>query len=193
MLKPSLTASTLALALALTACSPAPTTAPNTQSPQQKTKSRPSAHDLARAREQQLDAASQQLESIPPPDKPRYMAVKSSTHWQNPFLTIRQNTVELRIPAPPAPPVKRTRRGRKRPRRPAPLWKTTTLTLDALPAALAALPESNWPYGRVIATRDDLSGPPSARVQVRRNEEQVLNLLNNLGVVTYEWPHNHKR
>ena len=121
------------------------------------------------------------------------MAVKSSTHWQNPFLTIRQNTVELRIPAPPAPPVKRTRRGRKRPRRPAPLWKTTTLTLDALPTALAALPESNWPYGRVIATRDDLTGSSSTRVQVRRNEEKVLNLLNNLGVVTYEWPHNHKR
>lgn len=192
MLKTSLTATTLALALALTACSPAPTTSRNTPSPRQQTQSRPTPHDLARAREQQLDAASQQLDSIPPPDKPRYMAVKSRSHWQNPFLTIHQNTVELRIPAPPPPPVKRTRRGRKHTRRPAPLWKTTTLTLDTLPAALAALPESNWPYGRVIATRDDLSGPPSTRVQVRRNEEKVLNLLNNLGVVAYEWPRNRK-
>jgi hypothetical protein len=190
----SLVATTLALALALTACSPSSSSKSNpAQQASPATASQPNRHALARQRQKQLDADAQQLDTIPPPDKPRYMAVASSTHWQNPFLTIHQNTVELRIPAPPAPPVKHTRRGRKRPHHTAPLWKTTTLTLDTLPAALAALPESNWPYGRVIATRDDLSGPPNAKVQVRRNEEKVLNLLNNLGVVTYEWPQNHKR
>lgn len=172
-------ATALALTLPLTACSP-PSTSKST--PSQHPASR---HTSARAREHQLDAYAQQLDAIPPPAKPRYMAVRSSTHWQNPFLTIHQKTIVLRIPAPAA-------RTRHRHRRTAPLWKTTTLTLDALPAALAALPESNWPYGRVIALRDDLSGPSSARVQVRRNEEKILNLLNDLGVVAYEWPRNRK-
>lgn len=111
------------------------------------------------------------------------MAVRASSHWQNPFLTIEQHTVKLRTPVPQA---------KRRRRRPAPLWKTQTLSLDALPAALAALPETAWPYGRVIAYRDDLHGPSSSRVQVRRNEEKVLNILNNLGVVVYEWPSNRR-
>lgn len=191
MLKPSLTAIALALTLALTACSPSsPSKSTTSQHPPT---AQPSPHAAARAREQQMEAYTQQLDAIPPPAKTRYMAVTSSARWQNPFLTIHPGSVELRIPAPPAPPLQRTRRGRKRRGRPAPLWKTTTLTLDALPAALAALPETNWPYGRVIATQDDLSGPSTANVQVRRNEEKVLNLLNNLGVVTYEWPQSHKR
>ncbi len=192
MLKPTLIATTLALTFTLTACSPSSTT--KSASPQQPTP-QASAHNAARLREQQLNDYAQQLDAIPPPAKTRYMAITSSTHWQNPFLTIHPDTVDLRIPAPPAPPAKRTRRSRrKHTRRPtAPLWQTTTLTLDALPAALAALPESNWPYGRVIATHDDLTGPSSNKVQVRRNEEKVLNLLNNLGVVSYEWPQNHKR
>lgn len=152
-----------------------------------------SAHARERAREQEMENCAQQLDAIPPPSKPRYMAVKASTHWQNPFLTIEESTIVLRIPAPSVPPVKHPRRKRARMRRSEPLWKETTLTLDALPAALAAVPESNWPYGRVIAYEDDLSGPPQAGVQVRRNEEKVLNLLNNLGVVVYEWPQARKR
>ena len=196
MLKTTLAATTLALTFTLTACSPSSPSKSNTpqQQPSPQTTPSPSAHDAARAREQQLDNYAQQLDAIPPPAKTRYMAVTSSSRWQNPFLTIHSDTVDLRIPAPPAPPARPTRRRRRKPHsRPAPLWKTTTLTLDALPAALAALPESNWPYGRVIATEDDLSGTSSDKVKVRRNEEKVLNLLNNLGVVSYEWPQNRKR
>ncbi|MGC8549567.1 MAG: hypothetical protein ACP5M4_07690 [Acidobacteriaceae bacterium] len=196
MLKSSLILSTLALSFTLTACSPSsPAKSTTSQQPTPQTTPSPSAHAAALAREQQLENYAQQLDAIPPPAKTRYMAVTSSSRWQNPFLTIHPDSVDLRIPAPSAPPAKRTRRSRrKHTHRPtAPLWQTTTLTLDALPAALAALPETNWPYGRVIATEDDLSGTSSNKVQVRRNEEKVLNLLNNLGVVTYEWPQNHKR
>jgi hypothetical protein len=190
MLKPSLIATTLALTFTLTACSPS---SPSKSTTSQQPTPQASAHNAARARERQLENYAQQLDTIPPPAKTSYMAVTTSSRWQNPFLTIHPDTVDLRIPAPPASPAKSTRRSRRRRSRPAPLWKTTTLTLDALPAALAALPETNWPYGRVIAIQDDLTGPSSAKVQVRRNEEKVLNLLNNLGVVTYEWPQNHKR
>lgn len=180
-------AGALALTLSLTACSPS-STSKSTPASTQPATPHVSAHARALAKQEQIAAYSQQLDAIPPPAKTRYMAISSSARWQNPFLTIHQNSVELRIPAPPAP--RTTRRGHRYARRPAPLWKTTKLTLDALPAALAALPESNWPYGRVIAYQDDLNGSPSARVKVRRNEEKTLNLLNDLGVVSYEWPRN---
>lgn len=179
-------ACTLTLTLALTACTPPSSSKSSTsaQSAAPHSGTQSGARNQARAREQQIEAYARQLDAIPPPAKPRYMAVTSSTHWQNPFLTIQQKTVELRVPAP-------TTRTRRR-RRNAPLWKTTTVTLDALPATLAALPQANWPYGRVVAVRDDLSGPSGARVQVRRNEEKILNLLNDLGVVAYEWPRRRK-
>ncbi len=173
-------AGVLALTLSLAACSPSPSSKQGSSAPS------PGTHTSIRAQEHQRAAYAKRLDAIPPPSKPRYLAVSTSSRWQNPFLTIHKDSVELRVPAPGV----RSRHGARRSRRRGPLWKTTKLSVDALPAALAALPENNWPYGRVIAIRDDLSGPPSARVQVRRNEEKILNLLNNLGVVAYEWPRN---
>jgi len=116
MLKPTLVATTLALTFTLTACSPSSPSKSNTsqQQPSPQTTPSPSAHDAARLREQQLDNYAQQLDAIPPPAKTRYMAVTSSARWQNPFLTIHSDTVDLRIPAPPAPPAKPTRRSRRK-------------------------------------------------------------------------------
>jgi hypothetical protein len=56
-----------------------------------------------------------------------------------------------------------------------------------LSTALNAIPESSWPYGRVIAVEEAHNIPVSARPQVRRNLETVEKLLNDLGVVVYEW------
>ena len=56
-----------------------------------------------------------------------------------------------------------------------------------LPAAINAIPQSAWPYGRVIAVEEAHDVPASARTQVRSNMEQAMKLLNDLGVVVYEW------
>jgi hypothetical protein len=56
-----------------------------------------------------------------------------------------------------------------------------------LPIALNAVPQSAWPYGRVIAVEEAHDVPAKARPQVRRNLETAMNLLNDLGVVVYEW------
>jgi hypothetical protein len=56
-----------------------------------------------------------------------------------------------------------------------------------LPAALNAIPENSWPYGRVIAVEEAHQTPTSAQPAVRRNVEGTLKTLGDLGVVVYEW------
>jgi hypothetical protein len=56
-----------------------------------------------------------------------------------------------------------------------------------LPTALNAIPESSWPYGRVVAVEEAHEVPVSARAVVRRNVETVIRTLSDLGVVVYEW------
>jgi hypothetical protein len=61
------------------------------------------------------------------------------------------------------------------------------LRLSDLPEALAALPEESWGYGRVIAVEEDPSTLHPDRPQMRRNVEVAIEMLNDLGVVVYEW------
>jgi hypothetical protein len=56
-----------------------------------------------------------------------------------------------------------------------------------LATALNAVPESSWPYGRVIAVEEAHQVPVADRPQVRRNVETVVKTLSDLGVVVYEW------
>jgi hypothetical protein len=56
-----------------------------------------------------------------------------------------------------------------------------------LPAALNAVPQSAWPYGRVVAVEEAHDAPASARPQLRRNMETAMKTLNDVGVVVYEW------
>jgi hypothetical protein len=62
------------------------------------------------------------------------------------------------------------------------------LRLSDLSEALTALPQEAWPYGRVIAVEEDPTAPRPDRIQVRRNVETTIQVLNDLGVVVYEWP-----
>jgi len=56
-----------------------------------------------------------------------------------------------------------------------------------LPAALSAVPENSWPYGRVVAVEEAHDTPQAARPAVRRTVEATLKTLGDLGVVAYEW------
>jgi hypothetical protein len=40
----------------------------------------------------------------------------------------------------------------------------------------------------VVAVQEDPAEVSADRVQVRRNIEATMQILNNLGIVTYEWP-----
>jgi hypothetical protein len=171
-------ASTLILPLGLTGCTrtPAQSSAPS--------------RTLAEQQRQALEAARQQLDLIPPPSKTRYMAVRSLTSWENPYLTVQGGTVTLHVLLADANPSQLGEGGMLRP------IGARRRNLDErdrdLPTALNAIPVSAWPYGRVVAVEEARETPVSARAEVRRNMESVIKTLGDLGVVVYEWNDNNR-
>ena len=135
---------------------------------------------------QAVNSARQQLDLIPPPSKSRYMAIPNLSDWENPYLTVQQNMATLHVTQADANPSQLGAGGVPRPvsaRR-----QDLTVRLSDLPAALDAVPESSWPYGRVVAIEEAHDTPPSARPAVRRNVEAAIKTLSDMGVVVYEWP-----
>jgi hypothetical protein len=133
----------------------------------------------------QIDSARQSLSLIPPPSKSRYLAVHSLSTWENPYLTVQQNIATLHVTLADANPTSLGNDGMLRPagaRR-----QDVIVRMSDLPEALSAVPESSWPYGRVIAIEEAHDTPASARPAVRRNVESTLKTLGDLGVVVYEW------
>lgn len=122
---------------------------------------------------------------IPPPSKTRYMAVRTLTSWENPYLTVQDNMLTLHVTLADANTSTLGQGGMFRPagaRR-----QDLTLRVGELPAALNAVPQNAWPYGRVVAVEEAHNVPAKARPEVRRNMETVMKLLGDLGVVVYEW------
>ncbi|HEY2040005.1 MAG TPA: hypothetical protein VGG95_10095 [Edaphobacter sp.] len=136
-------------------------------------------------RQDAINTARQQMELIPPPSKSRYMAVHSLTSWENPYLTVQGSMVTLHVLMADGNPTQIGQGGLLRPvgaRR-----RNLDVRISDLPAALNAIPEGAWPYGRVVAVEEAHEIPVKARAQVRRNVETVLKALGDLGVVAYEW------
>lgn len=134
---------------------------------------------------QEVAAARQQIELIPPPSKTRYMAVRSLSGWENPYLTVQPNMATLHITLADANPSQIGIGGMLRPvsaRR-----QDVTVRVSDLPAALNAIPDNSWPYGRVVAVEEAHGTPKSDEPAVRRNVENTIKTLNDLGVVVYDW------
>jgi hypothetical protein len=137
------------------------------------------------ANPQAIESARQQMDLIPPPSKTRYLAVHSLSNWENPYLTVQENMATLHVTLADANPSNLGVGGMLRPvgaRR-----QDLTVRVSDLPAALNAIPENSWPYGRVVAVEEAHDTPASARPAVRRNVEATVKTLSDLGVVVYEW------
>ena len=132
-----------------------------------------------------MESTRAEMELIPLPSKTRYLAVKSLTTWQNPYLTIQGSMVTLHVMLADANPSQAGVGGLLRPvgaRR----QDLNVRTAD-LPEALSAIPPSAWPYGRVVAVEEAHDAPASARPELRRNMETAMRTLGDLGLVVYEW------
>lgn len=129
--------------------------------------------------------ARQQIELIPPPSKSRYMAVRSLSGWENPYLTVQANMATLHITLADANPSQIGVGGILRPV--SARQQNVTIRLSDLPDALNAVPENSWPYGRVVAVEEAHGTPKSDEPAVRRNIENTVKTLNDLGVVVYDW------
>ena len=137
---------------------------------------------------QAIDAIRQQIEQIPPPSKSRYLAVKSLTSWENPYLTVQANMITLHVTVADANTSDLGVGGILRPvgaRR-----QDLNVRTSDLAAALNAVPETAWPYGRVVAVEEAHDAPASARPQLRRNMEAAFKTLNDIGILQYEWQDN---
>ena len=145
----------------------------------------PLGSDSAAQQRRQEEVIREDLERIPPPSKTRYLAVKSLTTWENPYLTVQGQMMTLHVMLADANTSSMGLGGLLRPvgaRR-----QDLNVRGVDLPAALNAVPPTAWPYGRVIAIEEAHDAPASARPELRRNVEKTIKTLSDLGVVVYEW------
>jgi hypothetical protein len=153
------------------------------------TQQQPTARQLqqqqARALAKSEATARSSLENIPPPSKHLYINVHSTDAWQNPFLTVRPDTLTLRIIFPQqtssaldAGTLLHPAAARK---------QVLEIRMSDLPEALAAVPDFSWPYGRVVAIEESPTASRQDRAQIRRNVEKAIRIVNDLDVVVDEW------
>ncbi len=145
----------------------------------------PDAHAATVDQRAETELIRQQIDLIPPPSKSRYLAVRSLTSWENPYITVQGSMLTLHVTLADANTSDLGVGGILRPvgaRR-----QDLNIRTADLPVALNAVPQTAWPYGRVVALEEAHDVPSKARPQVRRNMETAMQLLNDLGVVVYEW------
>lgn len=136
-------------------------------------------------------SARPEIELVPLPTKSRYLTVHTRHNWDNPFVTVQADTLLLRITHEDANMSPMGVGGFLRPA--AARRESLTIRLNELPSALAALPESAWPYGRVVAVEETPASTTATRPKIRRNVEQTIQILSELGIVIDEWSESNPR
>ena len=97
------------------------------------------------------------LQAIPLANSAKYHNIRDMKNWRNPYLIVRPDGVALFDVADSAEII---------------------LKPDELLPALAKLPASNWPYGRVVAAAESsLTGSEQDRIAIRRNKGIVGGIL----------------
>jgi hypothetical protein len=132
----------------------------------------------------EIESQREQLQQISLPTKSRYMAIHSFENWQNPYLTVQPGMLELHVTLADANTSSIGVGGMLRPI--GARQQVLDIGLDKLGEAISSVPESSWPYGRVVAMEEAHKTPAAAEPAVRRNMEAVIAKLNDLGVVMYD-------
>lgn len=105
------------------------------------------------------------LQTIPSADSAKYEHIKDMKTWRNPYLIVRSDGVALLDAADSAEII---------------------LKPDELLPALANLPRSNWPYGRVVAAAENGTASEQDKVAIRRNKGIVGGLLDSAHIAV-DW------
>jgi hypothetical protein len=96
------------------------------------------------------------LQAIPAADQAQIDHMRDMKNWRNPYLIVGTDGVALLDVADNA--------------------EIRLKPAELLPA-LAALPASNWPYGRVVAATENSGASEQERVEIRRNRGIVGGML----------------
>ena len=102
---------------------------------------------------------------IPPADPGKYRNVRDASDWNNPFLTITVDGFDIRFHG-----------GQMRG------------PLSTLARTLVGLPDSAWPYGRILAASENGVQPSCGSELIKRNKEEADQILKELGVTVDWWP-----
>lgn len=145
-----------------------------------------SAEQKAQAFATKLDQERAQLDRIPLPTKSMYIDVREPANWANPFLSVDADTIDLRVIMADANPSLVGQGSMMRPE--AARRQEIQVRPADLAEALIALPPGAWHYGRVVAVAESPLASKKDRPKLRRNVEEVIRQLNDLGVVVDEWP-----
>lgn len=131
-----------------------------------------------------LESQREQLEQVPAPTKGRYMAIHSFDSWQNPYLTVEPSMLVLHVTQADANPTSLGVGGMLRPI--AAREQAVSIRPEELGEAMAAIPQTAWPYGRVVALEEAHKTPAAVEPTVRRQMEAAINELTQLGIVVYD-------
>jgi hypothetical protein len=109
------------------------------------------------------------LQAIPAADPAQYERIQDMKKWRNPYLIIREDGVALFDSADSAEIILKT---------------------DEVLPALARLPATNWPYGRVVAAENGGRTLKQDDVAIRRNRGIVGGMLEGAHVAVKWVPSN---
>ena len=144
------------------------------------------AEQRAQAAATERDRERAELAKIPLPTKSLYQNIHDPSAWQNPFIAVSADYLDLRIHLGDAIPSNFGKGTMLRPE--AARREDMQIRPQDLAKAVTAIPASAWQYGRVVAVAESPFTDRKKRAQVRRNVETTIQQLNDLGVVVEEWP-----
>ena len=109
------------------------------------------------------------LESIPAPVSSKYPSARDLSDWKNPYLIVREDGIGFVD---------------------LPNHEVHILKPQEIPAELASLPSSAWPYGRVVLVAEAAPKIPTdqAKAEVRKNRALLVGTLKELDVQIREAP-----
>jgi hypothetical protein len=103
------------------------------------------------------------IQQIPPADPQKYAAMRNMKAWRNPYLIVRVDGVALLD---------------------ATNNEQQIVDPDKLAEALARLPASAWPYGRVVAIQEiGAAGSDEDRAKLRKNRALAAGALESMHVL----------
>lgn len=144
------------------------------------------AEQRAQAAATQQEQQRAELAKIPLPTKSLYQSVHDPAQWQNPFISVDAETLNLRVHLADANPSDFGKGTLLRPE--AARREDMDIRPQELAEAITSLPAGAWQYGRVVAIAESPFADRKKQAKVRRNVEAAIQKLNDLGVVVEEWP-----
>jgi hypothetical protein len=102
---------------------------------------------------------------IPPPNPDKYRHVRDASNWNNPYLLITSEGFYLRFQG-----------GQMRG------------PLSILARTVVGLPDSAWPYGRVLAASESGVQSTESSKLTKTNKEEADKILKELGLIVDWWP-----